>query len=56
MMVVAASREEGCALEVEKQVEAQVVAIEADSALQVGNFEVDVSDAGLGRDGCVSHD
>ncbi len=55
MVVVAASGEEGCAAEVEEQVEAQVVAIEADSALQVGDFEVDVSDAGPSGDGCASH-
>src|SRR5947209_3935372 len=55
VVVVAASGEEGCAPEVEEQVEAQVVAIEADSALQVGDLEVDVSDAGLCWDGCVSH-
>ncbi len=55
VVVVATGGEEGCALEAEEQVEAQVVAIEADSALQVGNLEVDVSDAGLGRDRCISH-
>src|SRR5437764_11176431 len=55
VVVVAAGGEEGRAPKVEEQVEAQVVAIEADSTLQVGDFEVDVSDARLGRDGCVSH-
>src|SRR5437016_1747161 len=55
VVVVAASGEKGCAPHVEEQVEAQVVAIEADRALQVGDFEVDVSDTGLGWDGCVSH-
>jgi hypothetical protein len=29
--------------------------VEADSALQVGDLEVDVSDAGSGWDGCVCH-
>ena len=56
VVVVATSGEKGCALEVKEQVEAQVVAIKADRALQVGDLEVDMSDTGLGRDGCVSHD
>src|SRR5258708_11836138 len=55
VVVVAAGREEGCAPEVGEQVEAQVVAIEADSAVQVSDLEVDVSDACLGRDGCIRH-
>src|SRR5260221_133079 len=52
---LSAGGEEGCALEVEEQVEPQVVAIEADSTLQVSDLEMDVSDTGLGRDGCVRH-
>src|SRR5207247_10666435 len=55
VVVVAAGGEEGCALEVEEQVEAQVVAIEADSSVQVGDLEVDVSDAGLGWNGWFRH-
>ena len=55
MVVVAAGGEEGCALEVEEQVEAQVVAIEANSSVQVGDLEVDVSDAGLGWNGWFRH-
>ncbi len=54
VVVVATGGEEGGAAEVEEQVEAQVVVIEADSALQVGDLEVNVSDAGLGRDGWAS--
>src|SRR5436853_572326 len=55
VVVVAAGGEEGCALEVEEQVEAQVVAIEANSSVQVGDLEVDVSDAGLGWNGWFRH-
>src|SRR3989440_5515372 len=55
VVVVTAGGEEGCALEVEEQVEAQVVAIEADSPVQVGDLEVDVSDAGLGWNGWFRH-
>src|SRR5438270_12251240 len=55
VVVVAASGEEGCGPHVKDQVEAQIVAIEADGALQVSDFEVNMSDTGLGRDGCVSH-
>ena len=54
-MMVAPRGEESRAPHVEEQVEAQVVAVEADSALQVGNLEVDVSNAGLVRDGWVCH-
>src|SRR5437660_7162407 len=49
VVVVAASGEEGRTAEVEEQVEAQVVTIKADSALQVGDLEVDMPDARLGR-------
>src|SRR5258708_12221742 len=47
VVVVATGGEEGCALEVEEQVEAQVVAIEADSALQAGTLTLAVSDPRL---------
>src|SRR5690348_6758089 len=55
VVVVAASGEEGCGPHVDDQVEAQVVAIEADGAFQVGDLEVNMSYAGLSRDGCLSH-
>ncbi len=55
MVVVASSGEEGRAPHVEEQVEAQVVVIEADSAVQVGDLKIDVPDAGLSRYGYISH-
>src|SRR5579872_4650201 len=55
MVMVATGREEGGGAEIEKQVKAQIVAIEADSPLQIGDLEVNVSDARLRWNGCVSH-
>src|SRR6266516_6424111 len=55
VVVIAACGEEGGAPQIEEQVEAQVVAIETDCALQIGDLEVNVSDAGLGWDGWLGH-
>ena len=56
VVMITTCREERCALEVEEQIEAQVVPIETDCALQICDFEMNVSDAGLGWNGCFCHD
>src|SRR5690348_4858238 len=48
VVMVATGGEKSSSLQVEEQIEAQVVSIEFDSTVQVGNFKVDVSDACLG--------
>jgi hypothetical protein len=55
VVVIAASGEERSALEREEQIEAQVIPIKADRALQICHFQVNVSDAGLGWNGCLRH-
>src|SRR5438552_13797282 len=52
VVMIATCREERCAFEVEEQIEAQIIPVEADRALQICNFEMHVTDARLGWNGC----
>ena len=55
VVMIAARGEERSALEIEEQIEAQIVSIEADRTLQICDFEMHVSNTGLGWNGCLRH-
>ncbi len=55
MMVVAARGEKGRGTEVEEQIEAHQVAIEMDGAIEIGDFEMHMPNAGLGRECRLCH-
>src|SRR5690242_12643214 len=55
MVMIAPGREKGSGPHIEEQIEAHVIAIEADGALEIGYLEMNVPNARLRRDGCIWH-